>query len=44
VGIRAALLHAMSDEAKRFYIHHGFAELPVDPMTMSSTVDTRRGG
>ena len=26
VGIRAVLLHAMTDEAKRFYIHHGFAE------------------
>jgi GNAT superfamily N-acetyltransferase len=34
VGIRAVLLHAMSDEAKRFYLHHGFAESPVDPMTM----------
>lgn len=34
VGIRAVLLHAMSDEAKRFYVQHGFAESPVDPMTM----------
>jgi GNAT superfamily N-acetyltransferase len=34
VGIRAVLLHAVSDEAKRFYVHHGFAESPVDPMTM----------
>ena len=34
VGIRAVLLHAMSDEAKRFYLHHSFAESPVDPMTM----------
>jgi GNAT superfamily N-acetyltransferase len=34
VGIRAVLLHAMSDEAKRFCLHHGFAESPMDPMTM----------
>ena len=34
VGIRAILLHAISEEAKRFYLHHGFAESPVDPMTM----------
>jgi GNAT superfamily N-acetyltransferase len=33
-GIRAVLLHAVSDDAKRFYLHHGFAESPVDPMTM----------
>jgi len=34
VGIRAVLPHAMSVDARRFYIHHGFAESPVDPMTM----------
>jgi GNAT superfamily N-acetyltransferase len=34
VGIRAILLHAMTDDAKRFYLRHGFAESPVDPMTM----------
>jgi hypothetical protein len=28
------LLHAVSEDAKRFYLHHGFAESPVDPMTM----------
>jgi hypothetical protein len=33
-GIRAVLLHAVSDDAKRFYLHHGFAESPLDPMTM----------
>ena len=38
VGIRAILLHAISAEAKRFYIHHGFAESPVDPMTMMITL------
>jgi GNAT superfamily N-acetyltransferase len=33
-GIRAVLLHAISEEAKRFYLHHGFAKSPVDPMTL----------
>jgi GNAT superfamily N-acetyltransferase len=37
-GIRAILLHAVSEEAKRFYVHHGFAESPVDPMTMMITL------
>lgn len=38
VGIRAILLHAISEEAKRFYVHHGFAASPVDPMTMMITL------
>ena len=33
-GIRAVLLHAMSDDAKRFYARAGFYECPVDPMMM----------
>ena len=33
-GIRAMLVHAISDEAKRFYERHGFAESPIDPMTL----------
>jgi GNAT superfamily N-acetyltransferase len=33
-GIRAVLLHAISDEAKRFYEKAGFSPSPVDPMTM----------
>ncbi|HXI32342.1 MAG TPA: DUF1778 domain-containing protein, partial [Vicinamibacterales bacterium] len=37
-GIRAILLHAVNDDAKRFYLHHGFAESPVDPMTMMITL------
>lgn len=38
VGIRAVLLHAVSDDAKRFYVRHGFSESPVDPMTMMITL------
>lgn len=37
-GIRAILLHAVNDDAKRFYLHHGFAESPVDPLTMMITL------
>ena len=42
-GIRAVLLHAISDAAKRFYARHGFAESPLDPMTMMiSLVDVEK--
>jgi GNAT superfamily N-acetyltransferase len=37
-GIRAILVHAISDEAKRFYERHGFVASPVDPMTLMITV------
>jgi GNAT superfamily N-acetyltransferase len=37
-GIRAILLHAVSEDAKRFYTKHGFAESPIDPMTMMITL------
>ncbi len=33
-GIRAILLHAISEDAKRFYVRHGFAESPLDPLTL----------
>ena len=33
-GIRAVLLHAFDESSKGFYLHHGFAESPIDPMTM----------
>jgi GNAT superfamily N-acetyltransferase len=41
-GIRAVLLHAISEDAKRFYKHHGFAESPIDPMIMMMTLDDLR--
>ena len=37
-GIRAVLLHAMSEDGKRFYERAGFYECPVDPMTMMITL------
>ncbi len=33
-GIRAIVLHAISEEAKRFYERHGFSASPLDAMTL----------
>ncbi|HUP91748.1 MAG TPA: GNAT family N-acetyltransferase [Solimonas sp.] len=33
-GVRAVLVHALNDGAKRFYEHYGFAASPVHPMTL----------
>jgi len=37
-GIRAILVHAISEEAKRFYERYGFSVSPADPMTLMITV------
>lgn len=37
-GIRAILVHAISDAAKRFYEGHGFVASPLDPLTLMITV------
>ena len=37
-GIRAILVHAISDQAKRFYEHYGFVASPIDPLTLMITV------
>lgn len=37
-GIRAVLIHAISDDAKRFYENAGFSTSPIDPMTMMITL------
>ena len=37
-GIRAILVHAISEEAKKFYEKCGFISLPVAPMTLLVTV------
>ena len=37
-GIRAILVHAISEEAKRFYAGHGFVASPVDPLTVMIAV------
>ncbi len=37
-GIRAILVHAISESARRFYLRSGFRESPIDPMTLMVTV------
>jgi len=34
LGIRGLLVHAISDEAKTFYEHHGFTASPTQPMIL----------
>lgn len=42
-GIRAILLHTISEDAKRFYLRCGFSESAVDPMTlMISMADVQK--
>ena len=36
-GVRAILVHAISEDAKRFYEKYGFVASPVDPMTVMIT-------
>ncbi len=37
-GIRAILVHAISERAKRFYEHCGFVASPIDPMILMIAV------
>lgn len=41
-GIRALLVHALDDEAARFYQHHGFMPSPSDPATLMITLKDAR--
>lgn len=41
-GIRAILVHAISERAKRFYEKWGFTPSPVEPMTLMITVAEAR--
>jgi len=41
-GIRALLVHALSDKAKSFYQHWGFHESPTNDMTLMITLDEAR--
>lgn len=38
IGIRGMLVHAISDEAKAFYVSLGLDVSPLDPMTLMATV------
>jgi GNAT superfamily N-acetyltransferase len=37
-GVRAILVHAISEQARRFYEDRGFIASPIDPMTLMITV------
>jgi len=37
-GIRALLVHALSEEAKRFYLQSGFHESPTNDLTLMITL------
>jgi GNAT superfamily N-acetyltransferase len=39
IGVRAMLVHAISEDAKTFYQKHGFRESRVEPMTLMITMD-----
>lgn len=41
VGVRLLLVHAKDEQAKSFYQHYGFAESPVDPLTMMMALPSR---
>ena len=41
-GVVAILVHAISEQAKRFYLSRGFKESPLDPMTLIMTLATVR--
>jgi GNAT superfamily N-acetyltransferase len=43
-GIRAILVDAISEDAKRFYERHGFRVSPIDPMVLMITIaDAKKG-
>ena len=41
-GVRALLVHAISEEVKSFYQGLGFRESPVDPMTLAITIEVAK--
>ena len=44
IGIRGIIVHAISDDAKAFYLALGFEPSPIEPMTLMVTLaDIRKG-
>lgn len=41
-GVRALLVHALHEHAKRFYLHYGFRESPQQPMTLMLRLHTTK--
>jgi GNAT superfamily N-acetyltransferase len=39
IGIRSLLVHAISDEAKSFYLSLGLTPSPIEPMTLMATIE-----
>jgi GNAT superfamily N-acetyltransferase len=39
IGIRGLLVHAISDEAKSFYLRLGLTPSPIEPMTLMATIE-----
>ena len=39
IGIRGLLVHAISDEAKSFYLSLGLTPSPIEPMTLMATIE-----
>ena len=42
VGVSALLVHALSEDARRFYLSRGFIECPLQPMTLCLPLATAR--
>ena len=34
MDIGVMVCHALSEQAQRFYLHHGFSESPIEPLTV----------
>ncbi len=41
-GVFAVLVHALTDQAKQFYLSRGFVESPIQAMTLMMTIETVR--
>jgi hypothetical protein len=41
-GVFAILAHALSEQARRFYLSRGFVDSPLQPMTLLTTLATAR--
>ena len=41
-GVFAIMVHALTEQAKRFYLSRGFVESPLQPMTLMMTLQTAR--
>jgi GNAT superfamily N-acetyltransferase len=42
IGVRGLVVHAISDDARKFYIRLGFTECPDEPMTLVVTLQDMR--